>query len=366
MFTPNSWITQSFEHNEFTVKSVGTNAQTGFSVNWLNSLTFLISRKEGARYALSFRMLKSTSAILLCFLVAQTAVACPDWAVHAQLAPHSLLLDGAAIDSRYITVGERGHILVSTDHGDNWAQSKVPTCSLLTAVHMHDDQLAWVVGHDAIILRTEDGGENWKIVHQAPELEQPLLDIWFRNALEGIAIGAYGYYLETGDGGETWSERYISEEDDFHLNAIAATGESTLYIAAEAGNIYRSDDNGANWYKLDSPYIGSWFAVHAYSENEVILAGLRGNIFRSVDGGKNWTKIATDLRATLTDIVQYASDYLLITGLGGALLVSDRLANEVSDYSLRSVKGISSAIPTENDKIILIGESGIQLMSGYR
>ncbi len=309
----------------------------------------------------SVRCYRSVMSILLvCSLLTQAAVACPQWSVEAPLAKQSLLLDGASVDSRYIAVGERGHILMSTDFGATWTQSKVPTCSLLTAVHMHNDQLAWAVGHDAVILRTEDGGSSWKVVHHAPENEQPLLDVWFRNSHEGIAVGAYGYYLETDNGGDTWNQRYISEEDDYHLNAITPADDNTLYIAAEAGNIYRSDDIGASWYKLESPYVGSWFAIHANSENEVILAGLRGNLYRSRDGGVNWVQTPTGTRALLTDIVELPSDQLLITGLEGVLLVSESFGNNVSDNSLVTRSGISTVLPAMEGNVILLGEFGIR------
>ena len=110
----------------------------------------------------------------------------------------------------------------------------MPTRALLTAVHMHDERIGWAVGHDAVILRTGDGGETWRLVHYAPEEERPLLDVWFRDEHTGFAVGAYGYFLATGDGGDTWISRAVSE-DDFHLNALAPAGQDRLFIAAEAG-----------------------------------------------------------------------------------------------------------------------------------
>ena len=164
-------------------------------------------------------------------------------AVEAPLAIESLLLDGAAVGSRLVVVGERGHILVSADDGASWTQARVPTRVLLTAVHMHDERTGWAVGHDAVILRTGDGGETWTLVHQAPEEELPLLDIWFRDEHAGYAVGAYGYFLVTEDGGDTWTSRAVSE-DDFHLNALVPVTardpgsqrprSQRLYIAAEA------------------------------------------------------------------------------------------------------------------------------------
>ena len=93
---------------------------------------------------------------------------CAEEAVEAPLAIESLLLDGAAAGSRLVVVGERGHILVSTDGGASWKQARVPTRALLTAVHLHDERTGWAVGHDAVILRTGDGGATWEMVHHAP------------------------------------------------------------------------------------------------------------------------------------------------------------------------------------------------------
>ena len=48
---------------------------------------------------------------------------------------------------------------------------------------------------------------------------------------------------------------------DFHLNRIVGASGSRLYIAAEAGHLYRSDDAGRTWNELPSPYEGSFFGV---------------------------------------------------------------------------------------------------------
>ena len=285
-------------------------------------------------------------------------------AVHAPLAAESLLLDGAAVGARMVAVGERGHILFSTDDGVSWRQAKVPVRALLTAVHMRDEMSGWAVGHDAVILRTADGGETWRLVHHAPEEERPLLDVWFRDARSGFAIGAYGYFLATEDGGETWISRAISE-DDFHLNALTPAGGRRLFIAAEAGVAYRSDDGGATWYELPSPYAGSWFGVLALDEESVLLCGLRGHLFRSQDGGESWTRVPTGTNATLTSALRLPSGTILITGLEGSLLTSRDEGRSVSYDRLPAREGISTALPLADSGILLVGEFGIRRLPGF-
>ena len=272
--------------------------------------------------------------------------------------------------SRVVVVGERGHILVSTDDGASWKQSQVPTRAMLTAVHLHDEHTGWAVGHDAVILRTDDGGATWQLVHHAPEEERPLLDVWFRDERTGFAVGAYGYFLATEDGGKTWTSRAISE-DDFHLNALIPAGawepdaertdKQRLFIAAEAGVAYRSDDAGETWRELPSPYAGSWFGALALDEDRVLLFGLRGRLFHSDDAGETWTQVTTGTNATLTDAVRLpSSDRVLITGLEGALLTSPDGGRSVSFTRLPSRQGISAARILPDGDALLIGEFGVQ------
>ena len=293
-------------------------------------------------------------------------------AVEAPLAVKSLLLDGAVAGERVVVVGERGHILISDDDGASWTQAKVPTRVLLTAVHMHDERTGWAVGHDAVILRTGDGGETWTMVHQAPDEELPLLDVWFRNERTGFAVGAYGYFLATEDGGETWVARTISE-DDFHLNALVPVVERSsesqpapsqrLYIAAEAGVAYRSEDAGKTWRELPSPYAGSWFGGLALDEKQVLLTGLRGHLFRSEDAGETWSQVPTDTHATLTGAVRLPSGSIVITGLEGSVLTSEDGGRSVSVRRLPSRKGISAALPLADGGVLLIGEFGVRRLA---
>ena len=293
-------------------------------------------------------------------------------AVKAPLAIESLLLDGAAVGARVVVVGERGHVLVSTDGGASWQQAEVPTRVLLTAVHMHDERTGWAVGHDAVILRTVDGGESWTLVHQAPEEELPLLDVWFRDERTGFAVGAYGYFLATEDGGDTWVSRAIGE-DDFHLNALVPVMESgpgaqrpwsqRLYVAAEAGAVYRSDDGGTTWRELPSPYSGSWFGGLALDGHQVLLTGLRGHLFRSEDAGETWTEVATGTHATLNGAVRLPSGSIVITGLEGSVLTSEDGGRTVSARRLPSREGISTALPLGDGGVLLVGEFGVDRLA---
>src|SRR5439155_13096418 len=64
------------------------------------------------------------------------------------LATKSLLQSVTRAGDRLIAVGQRGHIVVSTDNGATWKQAAVPVSSDLNSVFFIDDKQGWVVGHD--------------------------------------------------------------------------------------------------------------------------------------------------------------------------------------------------------------------------
>ena len=86
---------------------------------------------------------------------------------------------------------------------------------------------------------------------------------------------------------------------DYHLNRIVAAGGARLYIAAEAGHLYRSDDGGAHWQQLASPYEGSFFDVLPLGGDALLAFGLRGNLYRSEDAGASWRRLDSGTLAML-------------------------------------------------------------------
>ena len=298
------------------------------------------------------------------FALVPVAALAVEPAIYAPLADRSLLIDGSAMGNRVVVVGERGHVLISDDEGASWRQASVPTQALLTALHAHDENTGWAVGHDATVLKTENGGETWRIVHRAPEEELPLLDVLFVDESTGFAVGAYGYFLSSTDGGETWTSKAVSE-DDFHLNAIVSAPGGNLYVAAEAGIAYRSEDGGTTWTELAPPYSGSWFDVLAPDERTVILAGLRGRMMRSDDAGESWAEVETGTKSTLTSIRRHGANGFLATGLEGTLVLSRDGGRTASLRVLPSRAGVSASLQLGSGRTILLGEFGARPLQAF-
>jgi photosystem II stability/assembly factor-like uncharacterized protein len=315
----------------------------------------------------------------------------PAAAVIAPLAAQSLLLDVKTLpDGRLVAVGERGDILVSSDDGVSWKQSPAPARATLTAVYFADARRGWAVGHDEVILRTIDGGATWFLAHWAPERQQPLLGVWFDAAGHGLAVGAYSTVYRSDDAGASWRDVPFAPEpllaarpgtqskaaarvakdnpsgEDMradawtvqpHLTAIAADSRGRLYVTAEAGHLYRSDDAGAHWLELPSPYEGSFFGVLPLDGDTVLAFGLRGHLYRSEDAGRSWQRIATGSEELLAGGVRLADGMVVIDGLAGVVLVSQDGGRSFRLHQEADRKGFD-AVAAVPRGVVVCGEAG--------
>lgn len=291
------------------------------------------------------------------------------FSIDSPKAAKSLMIDVVHAGKRLVAVGDRGHILYSDDQGATWAQAKVPTRQLLTAVFFADDQHGWAVGHDAQILATTDGGLSWTQQFQDLKREAPLLDVWFKDASNGFAVGAYGALIETTDGGKTWddvSDR-LDNEDQFHLNAIAQVKDAGLFIVGEQGSMFRSHDEGQTWEKLEGPYEGSLFGVIGTAQAQTLLAyGLRGNLFRSTDFGSTWEPV--ELNATrgalefgLSGATLLDDGSIVVVGNGGSVVVSHDDGLTFSVFNRPDRISLSAVTAAGNGNLILAGQGGVRV-----
>jgi len=302
--------------------------------------------------------------------------------VVAPLAVRSLLIDLARAGNRVFAAGERGHVLYSDDEGATWTQVQVPGSANLNAVHFNDAEHGCAAGHAEMILCTWDGGKSWERTLFEPDNQQPLLDIWFADRDRGIATGAYGVIYTTTDGGRVWSQvpfepvpldGKVKEEEapvddmeaevdlgfEFHLNAIARGAGTTVYIGAEAGRLFRSDDDGATWRELPSPYDGSFYGILPLDGDALLAFGLRGNLFRSDDGGRNWVPIETGTVALLNAGARVDTDTIVIVGMQGVQLASHDGGRTFTLHQREDRKALSAVLPARDGALIVAGENGV-------
>ena len=305
------------------------------------------------------------------------------------MAIDSLLLGIARAGERLIAVGQRGHIVISDDHGDSWQQVPVPVSSDLTAVYFVNERAGWAVGHDGVVLASRDGGMNWELqldgrrandalvayleakVAATPDSERmrslleeaqrfrdqgpdkPFLDVWFEDERKGFIVGAYNLIFRTEDGGATWTPWFDRTDNPrlFNLHAIRPT-ESGLFVVGEGGVVLKLDPDGQRFRALDVAYRGSLFGVAGHGER-VLVFGLRGNAFRSEDGGTSWHKAEVGLPATIVAAAAAGDGSIALVDSGGRIVVSP-------DGGSFASPPVAAGVPVAG--VVAIGRGGYALV----
>lgn len=311
----------------------------------------------------------------------------------------ALLLGVARAGERIVAVGEYGDVVLSDDDGKTWRQAKsVPTQVTLTAVTFVDDKTGFAVGHDTVILKTVDAGETWTKQFGGGQSDNALLTVGFWDANHGLAMGAFNFTAETKDGGKTWVERKTlnpiqnaapapgaalppgaggpgapaagaapggskdpyaaATGDENHLNAAFKGPNGEFYVAAEAGAIFRSLDQGVTWEKIISGYNGSFWGGLTANDGSLYVTGMSGNIWRSTDKGTTWAKLDTNgADQSVAAGIQLKSGKFVFVGLGGQVLYSDDGQKFTLTYRPNR-KGLNAVIE-DGERLLVFGEAGV-------
>lgn len=323
------------------------------------------------------------------------------------IAEKSVFLEIDNYGQRQILVGEYGRILVREDGDSSWIQAKVPVQTTITAVEFVDKQVAWAVGHQGVILKTTNGGSDWRKVFdgiqltallktslelqvklltaqfeqaQAADIDEDSLDelemqlddvrykledltdnsgieisffdVLFTSADYGLVIGAYGAILETRDGGNSWQYKgyQVPNPEGFHLNALTKDAADNIYIVGEAGLAITTADLGETWHSLDIDYLGSLFGIEVQGDT-LYSYGLRGNMFMSADKGRSWQPLDSGVTNHIFSADWLNNKELLLVGAGGLQLIYDghsfnNISNPNQRIDITSVKIIDDDVIT--------------------
>jgi photosystem II stability/assembly factor-like uncharacterized protein len=233
---------------------------------------------------------------------------------------------GEGIQRPDLSVGDG--IYRSSDAGKTWTRLGLAAGQQMggLAIDPHDPDRVFVavLGHpygpnpERGVYRSTDGGKTWEKVLYKDEntgAVQVTLDPtnpqivyadlwagrqgpWENGAWDGPNSGLY----KSADGGSTWHQLTqglpTTAQGLSRIGfCIAPSDPSRLYATVEAGasgGIYRSDDGGESWQKLNSDQRfwgrGDDFAeVKADPKNKDIVYTADVVVWKSVDGGASWT-----------------------------------------------------------------------------
>lgn len=300
-----------------------------------------------------------------------------------------------SVGSKLVAVGQRGHIILSHDDGESWTQADVPVSSDLVAVSFASESRGWAVGHDGVVVHTDDGGLTWTLQldgHETSKLitdfykerigsdafpeadvytereeilnsyggTQPLMDVYFEDEKTGYVVGIFNRLLKTVDGGESWKPwaHRIDNPGELHFYSINA-GDNGVYITGEQGQVWRFDRGEKHFVEVPTPYTGTLFgSVNAH--DVVVVFGMRGSIYRSINNGESWNEVAIQSEAGITDGAVMRDGRMVLVNLAGDLLVSTDRGETFNVHNIENGMPFYGLSAMKTDSLVLTGSGGVR------
>jgi photosystem II stability/assembly factor-like uncharacterized protein len=237
---------------------------------------------------------------------------------------------GEAWTRNSVSVGDG--IYKSTDGGENWTNMGLKDSEHIARILVDpkdsNNVLACATGHlwndndERGVFKTTDGGKTWNkvlagangssgcgMIAQSPQEPGTVFaSMWdFRRQGWTFRSGGLGSGLyKSTDGGAHWTELTASNSKGLPDKpygrialAVAASKPQVVYAMIESKNsaLFRSDDGGQNWKRLDSSQFMTWrpfyFAnliVDPKDPNKVFKPD--GPLLLSVNGGESFSSVA--------------------------------------------------------------------------
>jgi photosystem II stability/assembly factor-like uncharacterized protein len=157
-----------------------------------------------------------------------------------------------------------------------------------------------VVGSGGRILRTEDGGLSWSIVHGIG-LAATIYDMHVFSARDAYALTSGEKVLVTSNGGVRWSE--LLPLPGWSIGECSFNSDTEGFAAARPPSftknaVFATTDRGRTWsHRSDLPFEYDPFfpfvvqSLLAVSNDEVWVGTSMGGLYRSTDGGRSWDSL---------------------------------------------------------------------------
>ena len=177
--------------------------------------------------------------------------------------------------------------------------------------HFLNDQKGWVVGNDAHIHHTTNGGQTWERQLGSRSLDN-LRDVLFLSGQQGWVAGENGFLIETQDGGKTWQTLQVGTQQTLVGVHFPSLDPKWGWSMQRDGTVLYTTD-GIKWssgqtpmrppvYEEDFPipFAINDVAFGKFSEGWAV--GRDGQIIHNQDGGPIWTAQRTSTNANLINV----------------------------------------------------------------
>lgn len=269
-------------------------------------------------------------------------------------------------DDEIIACGANGQILKSNDGGTNWRSinSTNRYAYNISSMSFPSDSIGFAVG--SYLFKTEDKGETW-IPLYAP-LGYNYTDVCFINKNIGFVTSSDGYILKTLDGGINWTQSYNTYD---RLSSVYFKNDSTGYATGPSGSLLNTTDTGRTWKEISfSAPFGSRLNKITFVSDLVGYAVGQSFMLKTVDGGLSWIQQPSPLSVYLSDVLFLNQDIGFAIGdfnSGAIFKTSDGGASwNQLDYGGLTGSLVAMSVNHTTNKLIIVGSQGLGTIGNGR
>jgi len=185
----------------------------------------------------------------------------------------------------------RAYLMKTTDGGENWKRIEIKgfdVDAILVRAVFNRNGRGWTFGEAGSIYGTNDAGETWVKLHSPTR--RLLLGGIFVDDYRGWIVGAGATIIQTSDGGDTWYQSTLPQvEKSIRFTATSFVDNRQGWAVGSGGSVYQTVNGGRTWQRQDSTVTVDLFDVKFVDGLEGWAVGAEGTIIHTVDGGEHWT-----------------------------------------------------------------------------
>ncbi len=199
----------------------------------------------------------------------------------------------AAPDPTTLIAGAGDGLYGSADGGKRWRRLLIGRI-LSVAAHQQRDgsTLVFAGSEEDGVLRSGDGGVSWTGANAGlTDLTVAALALSPRFDADHLAFaGTVSGLFRSRNGGRAWRAIELDVSAEASVTCLAVASGGTVWAGTEGQGLFRSDDGGTRWTRLDELRTETVTALTLADDGQSIAVALEDGLALSQDGGQHWQR----------------------------------------------------------------------------
>lgn len=251
---------------------------------------------------------------------------------------------------------------ITQDGGMSWNEFRFSKFGNAFHAVSFSDNAIFIVGESKYIFRSTDFGENWSVFNAEALFEEgnslvqyKFYKIRFISETVGFIVGERDnapVLLKTSDGGEQW--RIVNDDESLKSSGAITDffihSDKELIIVTSLGKCYKTDDGGTHWelvYKTNPLN-----SISFKNKQRGFIGGINGTLLYTSNAGKDWSAIDVPENPNITDIV-FTENMTLITTSISHSDNRDTFVYKIDENG----KNIQPFLTKSDDNVLFMGDS---------